>query len=273
MTQKKITALTGSGQTQPETSQKDNSGNSFATRIPVTMSNIGGKETQSVRGRKLHTFLAVGRDFTTWIKARIKQYGFVEGVDYVIVEDLSTPKRGSAKSRQQIEHDYILSLNTGKELSMVERTDQGKQARQYFIDCEERLRRVAPEEHQAALLNWRRNRVAACEDHKSMADAMKCYIERTGDKQHGFAYSNECSFLNELVLGVHPRTWAKQKGIATKQVRDHMNADQLALLAYLGSRDCALLDLDTPTITRKAKLTELAQRWLAKRLLGVSDAK
>ena len=135
MTQKKLTALTGSGQTHPEASKKDNSGNNFAARIPVTLSNIGGKEIQSVRGRKLHSFLKVGRDFTTWIKARITQYGFVQGVDYVIVEDLTSPKRGSSKSRQRIEHDYILSLNMGKELSMVERNEQGKMARQYFIAC------------------------------------------------------------------------------------------------------------------------------------------
>lgn len=270
MTQKKITALTGSAQTQPETSEIDISDNNFAARIPVTLSHIGGKDIQSVHGRKLHAFLAIGRDFTTWIKARIKQYGFVEGVDYVIVEDLSAPKRGSAKSRQQVEHDYILSLNMGKELSMVERNGQGKLARQYFIDCEERLRRVAPEEHQTALATWRMNRVAACEDHKSMTDAMKGYIERTGDNQNGFAYSNECTFLNRLVLGMHPPVWAKQKGIPAKRVRDHMNADQLALVAYLESRDCALLDLDTATPERKAKLTELSQRWLAKRVGGAA---
>lgn len=270
MTQKKLTALTGSGQTQSKPSQEDNADNNFVARIPVIMSNIGGKEIQSVSGRKLHTFLAVGRDFTNWIKGRIKQYGFAEGVDYVIVEYLTSPKRASSKSRQRIEHDYILSLNMGKELSMVERNDQGKAARQYFIDCEERLRRVAPEEHEAALLAWRKNRVAACEDHKSMADAMKGYIGRTGDSQHGFAYSNECSFLNNLVLGMHPRVWAKHKDIPVKQVRDHMNAEQLALLAYLESRDCALLDLDTRTATRKTKLTELAQRWLVKRVGGAA---
>ncbi|MCS5935726.1 antA/AntB antirepressor family protein [Klebsiella variicola subsp. variicola] len=97
MTRKKLTALTGSGQTHPEASKKDNSGNNFAARIPVTLSNIGGKEIQSVRGRKLHSFLEVGRDFTTWIKARITQYEFVEGVDYVIVEDL-TSRNGGAQN-------------------------------------------------------------------------------------------------------------------------------------------------------------------------------
>ena len=270
MVSKKITALAGSAQTHPESSQKDISNNDFAARIPVTMNTIGDKEIQSVRGRNLHDFLAVGRDFTTWLKARIKQYGFAEGKDYVIVEDLTAPKRGSSKSRQRIEHDYIISLNMGKELSMVERNDQGKSARQYFIDCEERLRRIAPEEHQAALATWRKNRVAACEDHKSLTDAMKGYIERTGENQKGHAYSNECTFLNRLVLGMHPPVWAKQNGIKAKQVRDHMNCEQLALVAYLESRDCALLDLDTAADERKAKLTELAQRWLAQRVGGVA---
>ena len=62
----------------------------------------------------------------------------------------------------------------------------------------------------------------------------------------------------------------QKNGIPSKKVRDHMTADQLALLAYLESRNCALLDLDTSTATRKTKLTELAQRWLVKRVGGTA---
>lgn len=35
--------------------------------------------------------------------------------------------------------EYALSLDMAKELSMVERNEKGKRARQYFIDCEKRL--------------------------------------------------------------------------------------------------------------------------------------
>ncbi len=254
--------ITGQGFTQPENEQAD----TFDYLIPVINNRINGKEIQSVSSRKLHSFLKIGRDYTSWIKGRIKQYGFVENIDYIVVENLSSPKRGSTKFRQQFEHDYIVSLSMGKELSMVERNDQGKLARQYFIECEERLRRAAPEEHKAAIQNWRKNRITACEDHKNMAEAMKGYIERTGDNQKGFAYSNESRFINKLILGISPTQWAKSKGIKLKEIRDNMSADQLKLLAYLEARNCAFLDIDTPSAQRKSQLTELAQRWLAQRL-------
>lgn len=257
MNQKKITALIGSGQTQPKASQSD-----IYSIITFSKGVIGVRDMQTVNARNLHNFLENGELFATWIKKRIEQYGFVEGTDYETF--LENTKKGRPRE------EYRISSDMAKELSMVERNEQGKLARQYFIDCEERLHRIAPEEHQAAITTWRQNRVAACEDHKSMTDAMKGYIERTGDNQNGFAYSNECMFLNRLVLGIHPPVWAKQKGIPAKQVRDHMNADQLALVAYLESRDCALLDLDNTTPERKARLTELAQRWLAKRVGGTA---
>lgn len=87
----------------------------------------------------------MGRDFTNWIKGRIDQYGFIAGTDFIRVENLSTPKRVSAKTRQQVEHDYLLSLDMAKEVAMVERNEQGRAVRRYFIQCEEALQRSVPE--------------------------------------------------------------------------------------------------------------------------------
>ncbi|WP_181938967.1 antA/AntB antirepressor family protein, partial [Klebsiella pneumoniae] len=47
--------------------------------------------------------------------------------------------------RQQIEHDYLLSLDMAKEVAMVERNEQGRAVRRYFIQCEEALQLSAPE--------------------------------------------------------------------------------------------------------------------------------
>lgn len=104
--------------------------------IPVNQSQIGDDLVQTVNARELHEFLGVRKDFTTWVKDRINQYDFVDGVDFTVVETLSSPNSGSSKARSQRVKEYYLTLDMAKELSMVERNAKGKQARQYFIQCE-----------------------------------------------------------------------------------------------------------------------------------------
>lgn len=111
--------------------------------VPVTPGNIGGVTVSLVSAKKLHAFLGVGRDFTNWIKGRISQYGFTTGVDYIIVESLSSPQRASSKSRQQMEHDYLITLDMGKELAMVECNEKGREVRRYFINCERQAKAAA----------------------------------------------------------------------------------------------------------------------------------
>ena len=52
--------------------------------IKIEKSNVGGDLIETVNARELHQFLEVGRDFSTWIKGRIEQYGFIGDVDYVV---------------------------------------------------------------------------------------------------------------------------------------------------------------------------------------------
>ena len=92
---------------------------------------VNGQAQQTVNARELHAFLENRDHFATWIKDRIEQYGFVENQDFVSFSEI--PENGGRRI------EYALSLDMAKELSMVERNAQGKQARQYFIECEKRL--------------------------------------------------------------------------------------------------------------------------------------
>ncbi|HHL0960514.1 TPA: antA/AntB antirepressor family protein [Serratia marcescens] len=108
--------------------------------IPVFNGSIADEKTLLCDARELHTYLGVRRDFSTWIKNRISGYGFIMGVDYIVVQNLRSPNLVSAKSRAQVVDDYHLTLDTAKELAMVERNEKGRQVRRYFIECEKRLR-------------------------------------------------------------------------------------------------------------------------------------
>lgn len=111
------------------------------TQFPiVSEGQIGEATIQTVNARDLHAFLEVGKDFTTWIKDRIDQYAFAPDIDFTTYEDLRSPISGSSKARAQKVTEYAISIDMGKELAMVERNEQGKKARRYFIECERRAK-------------------------------------------------------------------------------------------------------------------------------------
>ena len=110
---------------------------------------------QVVNARDLHQFLIkdakggqTGRDFSHWIVETLG-YGFVEGEDYEVLEFdyLGNPlvKNGESDNQQIRVHkrDYALTLDCAKQVAMIQNNDKGKQARQYFIECEKQLRQVS----------------------------------------------------------------------------------------------------------------------------------
>lgn len=96
---------------------------------------LGGAPVQTVNARDLHAFLEVGKVFAAWIQERIAQYGFVEHHDFAVFSDSGKNPSGGRPSKE-----YAISLDMAKELAMVERNTKGKQARQYFIECERRAK-------------------------------------------------------------------------------------------------------------------------------------
>ena len=81
----------------------------------------------TVSGRELHEFLGIGAEYSHWFN-RMCEYGFLEGLDFTPFLTESTGGRPST--------DHQITLDMAKELSMIQRTEKGKQARQYFIAVE-----------------------------------------------------------------------------------------------------------------------------------------
>jgi phage anti-repressor protein len=263
---KKNMPAQGQGFAHPENSQAHN----FAELIPVISGVIGRQPADIVNARLLHSALGARRDFTNWIKGRIAEYDFSEGVDFEIVESLSAPNPASAKSRQQKTHEYLITLRMGKELSMVERTEQGRAVRRYFIKCEEELLRAAPEKA-AALRQEMKARISAASYFKPMCAALDLLRAEQGKLTKQHHYTTEANMLARMVLGgMTAKQWAQANGI-TGEPRDHMSATQLEHLSYLEQTNITLIELGQDYHQRKAELLRLSQRWLA-RQMGASDA-
>ncbi|MBO1529629.1 phage antirepressor KilAC domain-containing protein [Psychrobacter sp. F1192] len=64
-------------------------------------------------------------------------YGFQVNIDYVGCT------RWYAPANQELQ-DYFLSVDMAKEISMIQRSNKGRQARQYFIECERQAKASSP---------------------------------------------------------------------------------------------------------------------------------
>ena len=107
--------------------------------------NIVRIDGDMVDGRSLHEWLQVETPYQIWFP-RMCEYGFEENKDFCTFL-YKTPS--DIGGRPSVNHN--LSMDMAKEISMIQRTERGKQARQYFLECEKmaKAQRVANEERPA----------------------------------------------------------------------------------------------------------------------------
>ena len=93
--------------------------------------NYENAERPTVSGRELHEALGIKTAYKDWFP-RMCEYGFSEGVDFLTVAQ----KRATAQGNFTTYNDHMLTIQMAKELCMIQRTEKGKQCRQYFLDLE-----------------------------------------------------------------------------------------------------------------------------------------
>ena len=91
-------------------------------------------EQPLVSARDLHEFLEVGADYRHWFP-RMCEYGFSEGNDFNSVKIDRVQMEGN-RTVTRVVDDAALTIDMAKEICMIQRTEKGKQARQYFLQLE-----------------------------------------------------------------------------------------------------------------------------------------
>ena len=84
--------------------------------------------------RELHNYLEVKTQFKDWFP-RMCEYGFTESIDFNPLKNEQVRLEGGREVKREIQ-DYQLTIDTAKEIAMIQRNEKGKQARKYFIELE-----------------------------------------------------------------------------------------------------------------------------------------
>jgi anti-repressor protein len=93
---------------------------------------------QAVSARELYLALTTGGDqshYSRWAKQNILENSFaIKDIDYQPLAIVASKNQGN------FAQDFALTINFAKRLCMLTKTAQGEKVRQYFIECEKRLR-------------------------------------------------------------------------------------------------------------------------------------
>jgi phage anti-repressor protein len=109
--------------------------------LPVYETSTGEKV---VDARELHEQLLVGKVFAAWIQEKFERYGFIEGEDFFPISE----KTQNGRPKQ----DYILTLDTAKEIAMVQNNEMGRAIRKYFIEVEKRFKQPKTQVEMIAMM-------------------------------------------------------------------------------------------------------------------------
>lgn len=96
--------------------------------IKVTYEN----DRPTVSGRDLHEKLGINSNYSTWFN-RMCEYGFIENQDFATrFPNLESENQHGGQNKI----DHQLTIEMAKQICMIQRTEVGKQYREYFLEIE-----------------------------------------------------------------------------------------------------------------------------------------
>lgn len=140
----------------------------------------------TLSARELHEFLGIGTEFRKWFP-RMTEYGFSEGNDFRRVSQ-KCPTPGGVQEKA----DYEITLDMAKEIAMIQRSDKGKEVRQYFLELERRWN--SPEAVMNRALEYSRKQV------KSLMEEKQGLIEENKELKPKALFADAVSASNESIL-------------------------------------------------------------------------
>ncbi len=144
-------------------------------------------ERITLSARELHEFLEIKTKYKDWFP-RMCTYGFDENVDYRAMAQ----KRATAQGNETTYVDHEITLDMAKEIAMIQRSEKGKEVRQYFLELERRWN--SPEAVMNRALEYSRKQV------KALMEEKQGLIEENKELKHKALFADAVSASNESIL-------------------------------------------------------------------------
>lgn len=241
--------------------------------IPVIESGDGSNGDILVSGRDLHEFLKIGTTYTQWFE-RMTGYGFSENVDFIVITKSVNDDTAFGGKRKIINHH--IKLDMAKEISMLQRSEKGKQARLYFLEIEKRWN--SPEMIIKRAMDLQQQKIERLETQKKRDEPYTTF---------GKVVSNSDASINigsfaKLVYDKHGLnigrnkmfTWLRDRGYLIKAGRERNQPKQRYLEQGLFETTVTLISRthgDVETVT--TMVTGKGQVELSKKLLQELEVK
>lgn len=166
-------------------------------------------EQPTVSARDLHEALEINTRFNDWF-SRMAEYGFENGVDFNLLKNEKVRLEGNREVKRDI-MDYQISVDMAKQICMIQRSEKGKQYRQYFIDLEKAWN--TPEQIFARALKMADQKIEKLkEDNKKL-------IEENEKMKPKEIFADAVSASNSSILIGDLAKLLRQNGVDTGQKR------------------------------------------------------
>ena len=172
-------------------------------------------ERITLSARDLYKALQITDRFARWFD-RMTAYGFENGTDFTSVKSSTVVNNGA---EIQID-DYAISIEMAKQICMLQRSDLGKEYRQYFIQLEKDWN--SPEKVMARALGIAKKQLESIS-----ADVKRLEEENSALSVQNETYRPKAEYFDQLVdrkLLTNFTDTAKELGVQRKKFLDFLFA-------------------------------------------------
>lgn len=227
----------------------------------------------TLSARELHEFLGIKTKYKDWFP-RMVTYGFDENVDYQAM----ARKRATAQGNETTYIDHEITLDMAKEIAMIQRSDKGKEVRQYFLELERKWN--SPEAVMNRALEYSRKQVKALMEEKQVLIEENQELKPKALFADAVSSSNESILIGQLAKLIRQNgyeigqnrlfEWLRQNGYLIKQGARYNQPTQKAMdLKLFEVKERTITNPDGSTrITLTTKVTGKGQVYFINKFLG-----